>query len=262
MKGKVLGAESIMPHLFRKPFRQDSALFSEYLLKLMAFDRVPLVFLFDSHVRLVYATMVLEADRREDLVVLDGLHPEIGNDHLVPGSFVTFYGKANGVDTGFRARIRGSDTVRGQRVVRLFFPHETYHAQRRSDLRVPLPPSTPPVRLTKTNGSQEMVRPVNLGSSGMRVLYPEKNERGEPNDLFREGDTVLLESADLDGFRLPPLSGRVIYLEHSGRETGTDLMAMGIAFLDFPEESKEPLIAYISRKDRESLKNLRIGPRG
>ena len=257
-----MGAESAMPHLFRKPFRQESVLFSEYLLKLMAFDKVPLVFLFDSHVRLVYATMVLDADRREDLVLLDGLHPEIGNEHLVPGGSVIFYGKANGVDTGFRARIRGGDKVGDQRIVRLFFPHETFHAQRRATLRVSLPPSTPPVRLTKTNGSQETVRPVNLGSSGMRVLFPEKNERGEPNDLFREGDTVLLESTDLDGFRLPPLSARVIYLEHSGRETGTDLMAMGIEFLDFPEECEEPLIAYISRKDREHLKNLRIDPRG
>lgn len=254
--------ESVMPQLFRRGFRQDSVLFSEYLLKLMAFERVPVVFLFDSHVRLVYATMVLEADRKDGRVVLDALHPEIGNNHLVPGSPVTFYGKANGVNTGFRARIRGGDTVRGQPVVLLFFPHETYHAQMRNALRVTLPPSTSPVRLTKTNGVQEMVRPVNLGSGGMRVLFPEKNEKGEPNDLFREGETVLLEAADLDGFRLPPLSGRVIYLEHSGRETGTDLMAMGIAFLDFPEECEEPLIAYISRKDRESLKNLRIGPRG
>ena len=94
------------------------------------------------------------------------------------------------------------------------------------------------------------------------MLLPEKNEKGELRDLFREGDTVLLESADLDGFRLPPLSGRVVYLEHSGRETGTDLMAMGILFLDFPEEYEEPLQAFVARKDREHLKNLRIDPRG
>ncbi|MCL4486262.1 MAG: flagellar brake protein [Nitrospirae bacterium] len=252
-----------MPHLFRKKFLQKSDIFSEYLLKLMAFERTPLVFLFDTHVRLVYSSMVLDADRRDNLTLLDGLQPDLGNDHLVPGSSVTFAGKANGVETGFRARIReGSSSSGGQRVVRLYFPHETYHAQKRGALRVSLPPSTPPVRLTKTNGGQELVRPVNVGRGGMRVLLPEKNEKGELRDLFREGDTVLLESADLDGFRLPPLSGRVVYLEHSGRETGTDLMAMGILFLDFPEEYEEPLQAFVARKDREHLKNLRIDPRG
>ncbi len=257
-----MGSEDFMPHLFRKQFLLKSDSFSEYLLKVLAFDRIPVVFTFDSHVRLIYSSMVIEADRRENLILLDALHPEMGNDHLVSGSSVTFYGKAKGVETGFRARIRGGTTVGGQRAVSLFFPYETYHAQRRQALRVPLSPSTSPVRLTKSGGGQELVRPVNVGSGGMRVLFPEKNEKGEPNDLFREGETVLIESADLGGFRLPPLSGRIIYLEHSGRETGTDLMAMGILFLDFPKECEEPLIDFVARKDRENLKNIRNDPRG
>ena len=257
-----MGVEEFMPHLFRKQFLLKSDIFSEYLLKVLAFERIPLVFLFDSHVRLIYSSMVIEADRRENLLLLDALHPEMGNDHLVPGSSVTFAGKAKGVETGFRARIRGGTTVAGQRAVSLFFPHETYYAQRRQALRVPLSPTTPQVRLTKPHSGQELVNPVNVGSGGMRVLFPAKNEKGEPNDLFREGDTVLIESADLGGFLLPPLSGRIIYLEYSGRETGTDLMAMGILFLDFPKECEEPLIDFVARKDRENLKNIRNDPRG
>ena len=107
-----------MPHLFRKQFLLKSDIFSEYLLKVLAFERIPLVFLFDSHVRLIYSSMVIEADRRENLLLLDALHPEMGNDHLVSGSSVTFAGKAKGVETGFRARIRGgnhgSGTTGGQ----------------------------------------------------------------------------------------------------------------------------------------------------
>jgi c-di-GMP-binding flagellar brake protein YcgR len=253
-------AEKFMPHLFLPVYRQKSALFSEYLLKMLAFEKSPILFLFDSHVRLVYTTMVLDADRVEGTTLLDGLHPEMGNDHLISGTPVTFFGRMKGIDTGFQARIQGKGPYSGSKSVLLSFPFETYYLQRRTSLRVPLPEGLPPVCLRKIHGASAEVRPVDVGGGGLRVLLPERTPLGQPNDIFDVGDLVLIERIDFDGFHLPPLSGRVVHREHSGKEAGENLQGIGIAFVDFPKECEEPLLSYVSRRDRELLKNYRLQP--
>ena len=252
--------EKLVPRLFLPMYRQKSALYTEYLLKMLSFEKSPLLFLFESHVRLIYTTMVLDADKEGATVLLDALHPDMGNSHLVPGTKVVFFGKLKGIDTGFRATILGQKTVSAERAVLLSFPFETYYLQRRSSLRVPLPVDLPLICLRKTNGLMGEVRPVDLGGGGLRVLLPEEKPNGDLNETFDVGDLVLIEMLAVEEFLLPPLTGRVVHREHAGRDAGGDLQSLGISFVDFPSAYEEPLLSYVSKKDREMLKNLRFEP--
>jgi c-di-GMP-binding flagellar brake protein YcgR len=227
---------------------------------MLSFEKSPLLFLFESHVRLIYTTMVLDADKECDTVLLDALHPDMGNSHLVPGTKALFFGKVKGIDTAFRATILGQKAASTERAVLLTFPFETYYFQRRSFLRVPLSIDLPSVCLRKTNGLMGEVRPVDLGGGGIRVLLPEKKPNGDINEIFDVGDLVLIERIAFEGFLLPPLTGTVVHREHAGRDAGGDLQGLGIAFVDFPSAYEEPLLSYISKKDREMLKNLRFEP--
>jgi c-di-GMP-binding flagellar brake protein YcgR len=255
-----MGSENLIPHFFLSKYRQKSPLFVESLLHMLSFEKTPVLFLFDSHIRLVYTSMVLGVDREGGTLLLDALHPDMGNDHLVPGTPVTFFGRAKGIETGFRSRILGTASATGGRAVRLVFPSETYYLQRRSALRVPLPPGMPPVCVRKTSGAMEEIRPVDIGGGGLRGLYPEKTLLGQPNLVFEEEDLVLMEGVEFDNYRLPPVSGRVAHIEHSGKEAGEELAGVGIEFLDFPPEYQEDLITYVSRRDRELLRNFRLEP--
>lgn len=248
---------SIPSFFFSDRFRQDSLLFSESLLRSMIREKTPLLVFFETHVHLVYTSMVLEADRSRNHLLIDALHPEEGNGHLTPESPLILFGKTSGVETGFRARIRGGEGAGSGRSVQLYFPFETYHCQRRDNLRVPLSPEVAPVRMTTRTGQQELARLVDIGRQGIKVLVLAKNERGEPQSFYREDQILLLSRIDLDGLSLPPLSGKIVHIEPAGREGGEPLLSIGLRFCDLPGDLSEALATFVMRRDHERLRTAR-----
>jgi len=248
---------SIPSFFFSDHYRHDSLRFSESLLRSMIREKTPLLVFFETHVNLVYSSMVLEADRSRDHLLLDSLHPEDGNRHLTPESPLILFGKTSGVETGFRARIRGPKKSGSGLCVSLFFPHETYHRQQREALRVPLPPDLPPVGVTTRSGHQEPAHLVDIGVQGVRILVLAKNERGEPQSFYNEEQTLLLSRIDLDGFSLPPVSGKIVHIEPAGREGGEPLLSLGLHFCDLPGELSETLATFVMRRDHERLRTAR-----
>ena len=237
--------------------RQHSLIFTERLLQSMIREKSPLLVFFETHIHLVYSSMVLEADRDGNSLLLDPLNPEEGNHHLVPGNSLVLYGKSSGIETGFRTRIRGLSEIASGRAVLLEFPHETYHCQRRETLRVPLPCDLPPVRISTRTGHQELARLADLGSMGMRLLVGAKDEKGLPQRTFQEDQIVLLPPIDLGTLSLPAMTARVIHLEQAGFESGLPILSLGLRFLDLPEELSESLATYVMKRDFERLLTAR-----
>ena len=153
-----------IPSLFLSgEHRQNSLIFTERLLRSMAREKTTLLIFFETHIHLVYTSMVLAVDRDQNSLLLDPLNPEEGNVHLVQGRPLILYGKSTGIETGFRARIQKLTEISSGQVLQLEFPHETYHCQRREALRVGLPSDLPPIRISTRNGHQELARLADLG---------------------------------------------------------------------------------------------------
>ncbi len=247
-----------IPSIFQSGrHRQHSLIFSERLLRSMAREKIPLLIFFESHVRLVYSSMVLEADRESHSLLIDRLSPEEGNAHLVPGHSLLLYGKSSGVETGFRARICGLEKIPSGEALLLEFPHETYHCQRREALRVSLPSDFPPVRISTRSGHQELAHLADLGAMGMRLLVAARDERGGHQQAFREDQIVLLPRIDFGTLVLPAMTARIIHLEPAGFDAGLPILSLGLQFLDLPEEISEPLATYIMKRDFDRLLSAR-----
>ncbi|MGC8529812.1 MAG: flagellar brake protein [Leptospirillia bacterium] len=253
-----MAQQGIIPSFFQcGRHRQHSLIFTERLLQSMARERSPLLVFFETHIHLVYSSMLLGADREGNSLLLDPLNPEEGNNHLVPGHSLVLYGKNSGIETGFLARIRGLSEISSGRAILLEFPHETYHCQRRESLRVPLPSDLPPVRISTRTGHQEIARLVDIGAMGVRFLVEARNEKGLPQQAFREEQIVLIPKIDLGTLSLPSMTARLIHLERAGFESDLPLLSLGLRFLDLPEELSESLATYVMKRDVERLLSAR-----
>ena len=233
--------------------RQHSLIFIERLLQSMVREKSPLLVFFETHIHLVYSSMVLGADRNDNSLLLDPLNPEEGNAHLVPGHSLFLHGRSSGIETGFRARIRGISEISSGRAILLEFPYETYHCQRRETLRVPLPIDLPPIRISTRSGHQELARLADLGAMGIRLLVGARDENGLPQRAFREDQIVLLPGIDLGTLSLPAMTAKVVHLEQAGFESGLPVLSLGLRFLDLSEEISESLATYVMKKDVERL---------
>ena len=247
-----------IPSLFMSgQHRQHSLIFAGRLLRSMIREKTPLLVFFETHIHLLYSSMVLEAERERNSLLLDPLTPEEGNSHLVQGHTLILYGKSSGVETGFRARIRGLGKISSGRAILLDFPYETYHCQRRETLRVSLPSDLPPVRITTRSGHQELARLADLGAMGLRLLVGAHDEKGLPQRFFHEDQIVLLSQIDLGPLSLPALTARIVHMEAAGFESALPMLSLGLFFLDLPEEISEPLATYVMKRDFERLLSAR-----
>lgn len=247
-----------IPSLFLSgEHRQNSLIFTERLLRSMAREKTTLLIFFETHIHLVYTSMVLAVDRDQNSLLLDPLNPEEGNVHLVQGRPLILYGKSTGIETGFKARIQKLTEISSGQALQLEFPYETYHCQRREALRVGLPSDLPPIRIATRNGHQELARLADLGAKGLRLLVNAKDEKGLPQHFFHEDHVVLLPRIDFGQFSLPAMTAKIIHIEPAGFEAGLPLLSLGLQFLDMPEDVSEPLATYIMKRDFERLISAR-----
>lgn len=101
----------------------------------LKYNRSPLTLMIPGEKQL-YATFILDIDPKKQIMVLDELFPQEGNQLAKQGSTVTIKGRHQGVHVNFECAVEGTISKHGLDGLLIHFPTGLEYMQRRDAFRV------------------------------------------------------------------------------------------------------------------------------
>jgi c-di-GMP-binding flagellar brake protein YcgR len=238
--------------LFKDDYRLKAPNKVEHLLRRVAASREPLAVLPLSQGE-TFNSLLLHVDAAKGELVIDELNPPRGTALLAGAAPFLAMGRSDGVYVGFRSHLLRKDVWEGYGALRIAYPENLFHLQRRSFFRVLVSASDIGQVEVQRRGARAMQGQCqDVSANGMRLRLQ------APTDYaLTEGEFLPVVRFSLGGMDLASEAQvRFVSATRSGL-TRQPMRTVGLRFTNMPPLFEQRLMAYVQRRDRELLRDAR-----
>lgn len=235
--------------LFKDENRLTTQQKSEVVLRRLQQSREPIAVIPTGRAE-EFTSMILALDRGKGEILIDELNPEHGNAFVLHGDPFFCLGKSEGVYVGFETRVIDRVMWEGYGALRVHYPKNTYYLQRRSFFRVLVNPGDINRVEIERRGARNLTGTCHdISGRGMRLLLT------SPTDfVLSEGEYLPQVRFELEGVELAS-EARVRFVGPvRNTRIRQPMRPVGIEFLNMSPNFEQRVMAYVQRRDRETLR--------